>query len=186
MTAAQYLALGETPERTELVDGVVVMSPSPLPIHQLIVVEVCTQIRVSARQGGLCIAFPDTDVVFAADLVYRPDISVYRAGRFRGVPRRLDLPPDLIIEILSPSNRGLDLVTKRDDYNRFGVAEYWVIDPADASIRCWTRAAVATGQPLAPLVETQSEAQRVPSAALPGFVLDLAPIRALVVPSADA
>jgi Uma2 family endonuclease len=37
--------------------------------------------------------------------------------------------PDLIIEILSPSNKRRDLITKKKLYEKFGVNEYWIIDP---------------------------------------------------------
>jgi Uma2 family endonuclease len=45
------------------------------------------------------------------------------------VRRGIEGPPDLLIEVLSPSNRGHDLVTKRSLYARAGVREYWIVDP---------------------------------------------------------
>jgi Uma2 family endonuclease len=47
-------------------------------------------------------------------------------------------PPDLLIEILSPSNRGHDLLTKRALYARAGAREYWIVDPVQRTIEVLT------------------------------------------------
>lgn len=104
-------------------------------------------------------------------LAYRPDIAVCRAERLASKTlTRLDLPPDLIVEVLSPSTKPYDLVTKRGDYDRFGVAEYWVVDPNDAGIRGWTRRGTEW-----------EDAPRSPDVcigtAIAGFTLDVAPVR---------
>jgi Uma2 family endonuclease len=49
--------------------------------------------------------------------------------------------PDLVIEILSPSNAYYDLKTKKDVYERIGVGEYWIVDPRDHSIECFRNSA---------------------------------------------
>jgi len=170
MTADEYLALGETPDRYELIEGVVVMSPSPTPWHQHLIVELIMQLGlVRARLPGL-LFFPDTDVRLGVKKVYRPDVSVYRPGRLAEVPARLDTPPDLVIEILSPGSKPLDLITKRDDYDKFGVGEYWVMDPNDGSVRRWVREG-------ARLQERTTDGDSVESAGIPGFVLQLGNLR---------
>jgi Uma2 family endonuclease len=78
-----------------------------------------------------------------------------------------------VIELLSPSTRAFDLTTKRDDYEAFGVQEYWAIDSADARARCYRR-----DQDL--LIEVPVRGDTLPSSAMPGLTLDLRPIRALV------
>lgn len=88
----------------------------------------------------------------------------------RNTPERLVLPADLVIEILSPGSTVMDLITKRDDYERFGVGEYWAVDPSDLRIRAWRREGSR-------LIESAIEGERVPSAALVGFVLDVAALR---------
>lgn len=172
MTADEYLALGETAERYELIDGIVVMSPSPFPDHSELSSEIAGQLRDFAQQGGHIRVFPDTDVKLTSGKVYRPDISVYRSDRLKGKVRLLTSPPDLAIEILSPNSKALDLITKRDDYEQFGVGEYWIVDPADARVRCWRRQGVR-------LIESTQSADTVRCESLPGFSLDLAPLRAI-------
>lgn len=172
MTADEYFALGETPERYELIDGVVMMSPSPSLPHQLIVDEVQRQFGAWDRARARVYVFPDTDVRLRADRVYRPDIAVYLRTRLHPVPERLTTAPDLIIEVLSFGSKPLDLITKRDDYERFGVSEYWVIDSMDASLRIWGRdGAILVPQPV------MGDSAR--SSAIDGFELDLATLRTL-------
>jgi Uma2 family endonuclease len=172
MTADEYLALGETAERYELIDGVVVISPSPFPDHNEVSWGIAGQLRDFARKGGSIRVFPDTDLKLTPGKVYRPDIAVYRSDRLKGKVKLLTAPPDLAIEILSPGSKPLDLITKRDDYEQFGVGEYWAIDPADARARVWRREGVQ-------LVEAPVVGDSVSCAALPGFTLDLAPIRTI-------
>ncbi len=170
MTADEYLALGETPDRYELIEGVVVMSPSPTPWHQQLIVELILQLGLARKRLPGLTFFPDTDLRLTAQKVYRPDISVYRPGRLAKVPARLDTPPDLVVEILSPGSKPLDLITKRDDYDKFGVGEYWVLDPADGSVRRWVREGTR-------LQERTTDGDTVESAAISGFVLQLSSLR---------
>jgi Uma2 family endonuclease len=174
MTADEFLSLGETTDRYQLVDGIVLMSPSPTPLHQRIKLLVAQQAMAtdSPLAGGPDV-FLDTDVRFDTQVVYCPDVAVYRSGRLTSTPARLTQPPDLIVEVLSPGNKPLDLVTKRADYERFGVNEYWVFDPETTELRCWR--ADATGHYAAGAVQ----GDRITSSAIPAFTLDLGPIRAL-------
>jgi len=136
MTADDFYAIGETEERYELVDGVVIMTPSPRPVHREIVQEILAQFRSQQPDRR---TFAEIDVFFGEHHVYRPDLAVYAPGRLPADPDRLASPPDLLIEVVSPSTRTMDLVTKRDDYERFGVGEYWAVDVAADRIRCWRR-----------------------------------------------
>lgn len=139
MTAEEFFALGETADRLELIDGVVAMSPSATPLHQ----KIC--LRIAAQLDRLCSDLPglevllDVDLQLRPNLVYRPDIVVYLPGAIRALPERLTQPPDLIIEVISPGSRAMDLVTKRGDYESFGVGEYWTVDSADGRLRAWRR-----------------------------------------------
>ena len=172
MTASEYLALGETRERYELIDGVVCMSPSPTPRHQKLLRAIYRQLESFIDANPGFDYFQDSDVVLGSQIVYEPDISCYRPGRIPAMPHHLTQPPDLVIEILSPGSKAFDLTTKKDDYERFGVHEYWAIDPADARVRCYRR----QGQLF---IETPVTGDFLESTGWPGFVLDLLPLRAL-------
>lgn len=172
MTAREFLALGETQERLELVDGIVCMSPRPTPLHQLVLVAIQRQLDryIDANPGA--VYFPDADLELGPGIVYSPDIACYKAGRIRGVPASLTAAPDLVIEILSPSTSAFDFTTKRDDYERAGAGEYWIIDPHDGRVRQYVREGDM-------LIERAANQACVTSASLPDFMLDTAPIRDL-------
>jgi Uma2 family endonuclease len=175
LTAEEFFALGETDARLELIDGVITVSPSPFPIHQRYVHEIQWQLESARRRGTPIVVIPDTDLQLASHLVYRADVLVYHADRVPTTPTRLATPPDLVIEVISGGSRGHDLITKRDDYESHGVGEYWAVDPADLRVRAWRR------DPAAPDIFTELpfRGTLLPSTAIAGFTLDLAPLRDL-------
>jgi Uma2 family endonuclease len=172
MTADEYLALGQTQERYELIDGVVVMSPSSAPGHGEIAAQITGQLIAFSERAGIIRVFSEIDVRVSETEVVRPDICAYLTERLPQRPRRFESPPDLIVEILSPGTRAVVLITKRDDYEKFGVAEYWAVEPADGRVRCWQRRGVH-------LVEAVVQGDSLPCEAIPGFVLDLRRLRRL-------
>jgi Uma2 family endonuclease len=118
-------------DRHELIDGELVVTPSPVPKHQIVSgnVEYALQEHVRASDLGLVLDAP-TDVRLTPDNVLIPDILFITRDRLHIIgPRAIDAPPDLVVEILSPGTRQRDLATKRALYARFGVQEYWIIDP---------------------------------------------------------
>ncbi|MEM1213978.1 MAG: Uma2 family endonuclease [Planctomycetota bacterium] len=133
MTAKQFLALGEDPPgvRLELVDGEIEMSPSPMPRHSHAIMELVFLIKaylVETGQAGIVLS--DTDTVFGDHDVRRPDV-LYFSERRRGLVgvEALKGPPDLAIEVISPSNERTDREIKFKLYEQGGVAHYWIVDP---------------------------------------------------------
>jgi len=101
------------------------------------------------------------------DSVVQPDISVIcdfskldDKGCFGA--------PDLIVEILSPSNSQVELQNKYELYEEFGVREYWIIHPAECSLLIYT---LVDGKYQPSRLFTSG--QKVTSTVLPGFELDL-------------
>jgi Uma2 family endonuclease len=127
------------PEGTlaELIDHVIYMSPAPLFKHQDILFEIAQLLRNHLKNeasGKLVIAPFDVYLDNSGNAV-QPDITVVLnsnrgrlEGQFYGVP-------DLIVEVLSPGNKDHDLVKKKELYERFGVKEYWVVDPETKETR---------------------------------------------------
>lgn len=121
------------PEGTlcELINNRIVMPPSPSFEHQDLSASLSAQLYmfVTTHQLGKVVAAP-LDVYLGKENVFQPDIlfisaeklSVVQRGKVRGAP-------DLVIEILSPGSENYDQHKKRDVYERFGVQEYWIVDP---------------------------------------------------------
>ena len=84
--------------------------------------------------------------------------------------RRLIGPPDLAVEVISPDSRRYDTQTKRDDYERCGVREYWIVDPQQKLLTFLRNEA---GR----FVEVPPQGDSFASEAVEGFVLNLAEVR---------
>ncbi len=80
--------------------------------------------------------------------------------------------PDLAVEILSPASRSLDTKTKRDDYDRTGVGEYWLIDPERETFTFYRN---VNGK----FASAESAGDHFESKIVAGFRLDLAKVRAV-------
>lgn len=171
MSADEFLNLGETQERYQLFEGVVMRMSRPTMLHQAFLKLLLRQLLEYERTSGAT-CFPEIDWKLGAQTVYSPDLSCFRPGRNPVLDVHLSEVPDLIIEILSPGNKAFDLTEKKDDYDRAGVPEYWAIDPKDARLRCYRR---QDGM----LVEVPVKSDLVASASLPGFTLDLRPLKEL-------
>lgn len=121
------------PEGTlaELIDNVIYMSPSPVYNHQEVLLEISTHLKLGTREFAKVIIAPFDIFLNETNNAVQPDIVVILnsnegklnpTGHFHGVP-------DFIVEILSPGNKEHDLIKKKDLYERFGVKEYWIVDP---------------------------------------------------------
>jgi Uma2 family endonuclease len=124
-----------------LIDGELVVTPSPIPIHQIICSNIVYALERIVREQrlGRVLAAP-VDIRFTPDNVLIPDIIFIARDRLHVVgPKTVDAPPDLVVEILSPGTRQRDLTVKRDLYMQFGVREYWVVDPAARTFTVYER-----------------------------------------------
>ena len=129
MTADEFLAIGETERKFELVHGVVMMSPSPNRTHQRTLSELVGQVQPFVSRHELGEVLTDYDVRVSDSVVYEPDMLFVCAEKLRQFSDKMDFAPDIVVEILSPSTHRKDLETKLRDYEQFGVPEYWVLNP---------------------------------------------------------
>lgn len=147
-TYADYLTWPDD-ERWEIIDGVAypwngtqAMSPGPGKYHQSVSFEIARQLG-NHLKGKKCRAFAAPfDVRFVSDAaqsdnyvetVVQPDILVV-CDASKLDERGCKGAPDLIVEISSPSTGKMDLTTKYDLYERYGVKEYWIIHPAEQTL----------------------------------------------------
>jgi Uma2 family endonuclease len=125
--AADYWQLPEG-EPIELLQGRLVVSPAPASAHQVIVVLLTELFSGFVRRaGGVTLCAP-ADVVLSDDTILQPDLLYVSKSRRSIVKKRVEGPPDLVIEIISGTARR-DRVEKLDLYARYGVAEYWIVEP---------------------------------------------------------
>lgn len=132
MNADQYFQLGEDPPgvRLELIDGEIIVSPSPSRKHADIVFALAYILETHLRKNSLGKLYLDTDVIFDAGMVRRPDIAFFSAATIATMSSDiLDETPALCVEVLSPGNIDDDRINKFDLYQSHGVPHYWIIDP---------------------------------------------------------
>ncbi len=117
----------------EVIENSLFMSPTPITPHQRVIRKLLVKLDAWIEEKSLGEVFVAPLDVYLDDHsnAVQPDlifISIENSsiideeGTIHGVP-------DLLIEVLSPGNRNYDLITKKNLYEKFGVKEYWVIDP---------------------------------------------------------
>jgi len=128
MTAAEFFQLPETNQPTELIDGELIMSATPVPKHQRLNRRFIILLDDLIPNGELF--FAPIGVYFDEENIPEPDI-VWVAENSKCVvgDKYLEGPPDLIIEIFSPGTATRDKREKYQLYQRYGVREYWMVDP---------------------------------------------------------
>jgi Uma2 family endonuclease len=125
---ADYLALPDEP-RCELLYGRLVVTPAPIVRHQIVVGAILRRLlELVDREGGLAVDSP-VDVVLADHSVVQPDVIYVSKDRVSIVGKRVEGPPDLVVEILSPGTARRDVGEKLRLYAEAGVREYWIVDP---------------------------------------------------------
>lgn len=132
-TYTDYLqAVDDNPGmRVELINGEIVMSPAPRPIHQIVSNNLTWLLDryVRDKRLGRVLSAP-VEVKLAEDQVPQPDLLFIRRDRLTELvgERSIIGAPDLIVEILSPGTARYDRHTKLMLYAHHNVAEYWIID----------------------------------------------------------
>lgn len=135
-TWEDLLALGDD-DRAEVLAGTVITMPAPLPRHSRAQRSLGRFVGGPyddddgrGGPGGWWI-FVEVDVRLAAHDIVRPDVSGWRRARLPrpGDARPIDVAPDWVCEVTSPSTVSRDRVTKRALYARSGIPYYWIVDP---------------------------------------------------------
>ena len=129
--------------RYEVIDGDLVVTPAPALRHQRIVTDLVTLLNTFVRAEGLGAVFSGpVDVLFAEGDYLEPDlVFVARERSHLLSDRGIEGPPDLVVEIASPSTAARDRGIKLERYRLFGVPEYWIVDPDAGAIEVWDLAA---------------------------------------------
>lgn len=133
--------LDDTPAdglRYELDDGVLVVSPAPMLIHQIVLTRMEVLLAAACPPEFAVVGGPGVEI---DEINYRiPDLVVVRAASFAVTDRNLTRPPELAVEIASPSTARYDRNRKKAVYAEFGIPAYWIVvpDPDRPSITAYT------------------------------------------------
>lgn len=132
---SDYCLLSED-KRYELIDGELCMAPAPGSAHQRCLLRLARLLADVAEPNSMGEVFiAPFDVILSDEDVVQPDILFVTRGR-QGIisERGCEGPPDLVVEVLSPSSQERDRQLKRKIYAKFGVREFWLVDPGAGAI----------------------------------------------------
>lgn len=181
MTAEDLWAMGEDARWCELIRGeLVYMSPAS-GMHSQVAGMILRHLLVFASKGRQQQVFESSAGYILGrdpDIVLSPDVSVVRSDRFppEGAGNRfMELVPDLVVEVISPSERPGQVTTKLLTYLNAGVQAVWLVDPEDRSVT--VHAAGQTPRTLA--IDDELDGGDV----LPGFSVPVADIFSRWLPS---
>jgi Uma2 family endonuclease len=134
LTYDDLLDMPDDGQRYEIIGGELFVSPPPTWGHQQVIGRLFEVLRDYAREtNGGRVVFAPFGVLLGRHDAVEPDLIFLSADRPK-VPNEdntIDYPPDLVVEVISPSSRRKDRVAKMALYARTGVPEYWIADPSD-------------------------------------------------------
>lgn len=127
-------------KRYELIDGELLMTPSPITSHQRISrkLEFILEKFITENKLGELFDAP-YDVYFDNENVVQPDLLFISKDRLHIIGKKnVQGAPDLVIEIISENSAYRDMVQKKKLYAKFGVKEYWIVIPEGEEIEIYT------------------------------------------------
>jgi Uma2 family endonuclease len=170
ITYDDYRSLPDDGQRYEIIDGELLMSPSPTSYHQIISINLFKALDgyVSKRNMGRVFYAP-LDVVLSMKDVVQPDLMYISSDRLDIIAdNNIIEAPDLVIEIISEGTETTDRTRKKTLYEKYGVKEYWIVDPIEKMVEQLIRG--SRGFEMNASVE---ESQQLVSSVIEGFTLSL-------------
>ena len=144
ITLADYLLIPELNYPYEIIDGEMVPCPTPTPAHQIIGANIFSPLSqyVKAKELGV-VLFAPVDIILQRDPLRtrQPDVLFIQKDNLPGTSlddleelQLLEITPDLIVEVLSPSDTKKVLTGKLTDYQQIGVKECWLVSREARSV----------------------------------------------------
>ncbi|HEC19162.1 MAG TPA: Uma2 family endonuclease [Gammaproteobacteria bacterium] len=130
-----YLQLDDE-QRYEIIEGELLMVPAPSSFHQWYSHNLEILLTEFVREHDLGYVFDaPIDVILSPDNVVQPDLLFIAKARREIIQERgIFGAPDMVVEIVSPSSVHRDYHAKQKLYERFGVREYWLVDPGNRAV----------------------------------------------------
>jgi Uma2 family endonuclease len=133
MTVEELELMPDDGNRYEVIEGELFVSRAPDLSHQLVIVNLTVLIKRYLDKHPIGIVAPGPSVIFSKYSGVIPDLVFFTHETRKGIVSggKLKGAPELAIEIISPGaeNRRRDRVAKRNLYGKYGVEEYWMVDP---------------------------------------------------------
>lgn len=139
LTYDDYVHIPQDGRRHEILDGEHYVTPAPGTGHQSAVGNLYFALagHLRGRDAGRVLLSP-YDVLLSDTDVVQPDLVYVSRDRLEHLTdKNLQGAPDLAVEVLSESTRRVDEIVKRRLYERFGVREYWVVDPVVETVKVY-------------------------------------------------
>ncbi len=134
------------PEGTlcQLINDKLVMSPSPIDIHQAVLNDINIEISIFIKKSDIGkIRIAPYDVHFSKQNILQPDIIFIKSENLSRIKENgLFGAPDIVIEILSPSTSHIDWEDKKLIYEKYGVKEYFLVEPNSKSVTSFFLASI--------------------------------------------
>jgi len=151
ITGLTYDDLAAFPDdnlRRELIDGELIVTASPSRDHQRAVMVIAAAFFAWCKEHGGEVYPAPLDVFLSPNTILEPDVLfVGPSHPKQAEDRYVEGPPDIAVEVSSPSTRRLEIVRKREVYERFGVPEYWYVDRQADRIELYLLTQVGYGAP---------------------------------------
>ncbi len=112
----------------ELIRGELVMSPAPRTSHQIVIGQLFAVFQKAEKRGGGLSILSPADVILSDDTILQPDLLYVSKERRGIIGDRVNGPPDIVVEVLSPRAERRDRIQKLDVYGQYGVPEFWIVD----------------------------------------------------------
>ncbi len=170
LTVDDYMTLPDDGKRYELINGELILSPAPVPDHQLVITASMRIIENFVYEFDLGRVFTaSTDVVLSRNIALQPDILFISNARMGIIgAKNIQGAPDLVVEVISPSTESRDRNDKARLYWSHGVLEYWLVDTSRRTIEVF-----GAGRDGFELLAVYGEGDALESPTLNGLSLDV-------------
>jgi Uma2 family endonuclease len=170
LTYDDYVSLPEDGKQYEIIDGELYVNPAPNTKHQLVLGNIYVALREFVKSGRLGkVLVAPYDVLLSENDVVQPDLLFVTAAHMTIITSaNAHGAPDIAVEIFSPGTKKRDQTLKLKQYERFGVSEYWMVDPDEESVVVCRR----TGHRF----DLLRVSDAITSPLLPGFSLPLSEV----------
>lgn len=131
-----YAKLPDDGKRYELLEGDLLVTPAPNPLHQRVSKRLQRQLEAyfEERAMGEVFAAP-IDVILTSRDVFQPDLVIARPDQISA--RGIEGAPLLLVEIISPTTQDRDRVMKANRYAHLHVPHFWLVEPDLPRIECY-------------------------------------------------